>query len=512
MKKLIYSTILILFVSVGCSNDFTEVAPVGVLESSTFFLSESNADEAIIGLYDLMQYNYAKDWSSAFFLKQLPGDAANAGGGNSTDQQQLQDIDDYVNISISNPSIQSVWNLYYTAIALANTIINEVEAGTLSNKELILAEAKFMRAWCYFELTTMWGDVPLRLVNPTEISPEAFAIPKSTRAEIYAQVESDLAAAIAGLPDKSAVSNNFRVSKGAAQATLAKVLIFQGRNAEAIPLFEAVISNAAHDLEPNVADIYLQTTEFGIESLFELGFIDSSGANWGNEGVAWGGRMESNLHIQLMGPRGDGFFDLTGTGLINGWGFNLPKAKLVEAFEAAGDVKRKAATLMTEAELIAAGGSLTGEPWDYEGAFRTKYATRLSETSQVEGQVLELNYTTNWRLLRYAEVLLLAAEAYNAEGQDGNARAELNKVRNRAGLENVSDTLTGTALFDAIVNEKYLELAHEGQRFWDLVRWGRADAELSADGYTSKNDLFPIPSAEIDKNDALTIADQNPGY
>ena len=75
-------------------------------------------------MYDLMQYNYAKDWSSAFFLKQLPGDAANAGGGNSTDQQQLQDIDDYVNISISNPSIQSVWNLYYTAIALANTIIN----------------------------------------------------------------------------------------------------------------------------------------------------------------------------------------------------------------------------------------------------------------------------------------------------------------------------------------------------------------------------------------------------
>ncbi len=508
MKKIIYSMVLVLIVSIACSEDFTEVAPVGVLESSTFFQSENNAEEALIGLYDLMQYNYAKDWSSAFFLKQLPGDAANAAGGSSTDQTQLQDIDDYVNVSISNPSIESVWSLYYNTIALANTIINEVEAGDLSNKEFVLAEAKFMRAWCYFELTTMWGDVPLRLVNPSEISPEAFAISKSTRADIYAQVELDLAAAIAGLPDKSAVSQNFRVSKGAAQATLGKVLVFQGKHSEAIPLFEAVISNAAHDLEPNVADVWLESTEFGIESLFELGYISTNGVDWGN--IPWGGRTESNLHIQLMGPRGDGFFDLTGTGLINGWGFNLPTAKLVSAFEAAGDVDRKAATVMTEAELEAVGGSLTGEPWDYEGAFRTKYATRTSQTTS-DG-VAELNYTTNWRLLRYAEVLLLAAEAYNAEGQDGNARTELNKVRSRAGLADVPDTLAGTDLFDAIVNEKYLELAHEGQRFWDLVRWGIASTELAGTGYTSKNDLFPIPASEIDKNDALTIDDQNPGY
>ena len=508
MKKIMYSMILICIISIACSDSFTEVAPIGVLESSTFFETESNAEEALIGLYDLMQYNYAKDWSSVFFLKILPGDAGVAAGSNSTDQTQLQNIDDYTDVSISNPSIESVWALSYKTIALANTIINEVEAGTLSNKEFVLAEAKFMRAWTYFELTTMFGDVPLRLVNPTSISAEAFAIPKSTRAQIYAQVELDLAAAIAGLPDKSAVSHNFRVSKGAAQATLGKVLVFQGRNLEAIPLFEAVISNSAHDLHPDVSEIWDESTEFGIESLFELGYIATDGYDFGN--IPWTGRVESNMHIQLMGPRGDGIFDLTGTGLINGWGFNLPTAKLVSAFEAAGDVNRKAATLMTEAELIAAGGSVNGTPWDYEGAIRIKYATRTSQS--VSEGTIETNYTTNWRVLRYAEVLLLAAEAYNAENQDDKARTELNKIRFRAGLADVPDTLTGTALFDAIVNEKYLELAHEGQRFWDLVRWGRASAELSADGYTSKNDLFPIPASEIDKNDALTIADQNPGY
>ena len=313
--------------------------------------------------------------------------------------------------------------------------------------------------------------------------------------------------------DKS-TAEYFRASKGAAQALRGKVLVFEGKTLEAIPYFESVILNQAHDLEANPEDVWSVGSEFGIESLFEMGYISTSGRDWGN--IAWGGRNESNLHIQLMGPRGDGIFDVTGTELLNGWGFNLPSSKLVDAFDAAGDVNRKAATVMTEAELIASGGVVDptkatgGVIEDYEGAIRIKYATK-SEATLADG-VKELNYTTNWRLLRYAEVLLLAAEAYNAEGQDDKARAELNKIRFRAGLADVSTTLTGTDLFDAIVNEKFLELAHEGQRFWDLVRWGRASTELSADGYTSTNDLFPIPISEIDKNSELTIADQNPGY
>lgn len=508
MKKYIYSTIAILLISVACNKEFVEIAPVGVLDANTFFEDENNAEQALIGLYDLMQYNYAKDWHSAYFLKVLPGDDANAGGGSSTDQNQLQDIDDYANVSVSNSTIESVWNLYYRTIALSNTIINAVEGGTLSNKEFVLAEAKFIRAYCYFELTTMWGDVPLRLENPTELSAAAFGKAKSSRAEIYAQVEADLNAAIAGLPNKGATKQNFRVSKGAAQAMLGKVLVFQEKYTQAIPFLAAVISNPAHDLEADPANVWSIGGEFGKESLFELGYISTNGYDWGN--VAWGGRMESSLHIQLMGPRGDGYFDLTGTGLINGWGFNLPTAKIATAFATAGDVKRKAATLMTESELNAKGGKLTGTPWDYEGSIRMKYATRASDTS-ADG-VKELNYSTNWRLLRYAEVLLLASEAYNKAGQDDKARIELNKVRKRAGLADVSSTLAGTNLFDAIVKEKFLELAFEGQRFWDLVRWGKASAELSNKGYTAKNNLFPIPIKEIDLNEALTTADQNPGY
>ena len=513
MKKNIFLTALVLFLGfMACSDDFTTNDPENVEDLETFFQTEENVEAAIVGIYDLMHLNYSRDWHSAFLVKLLPGDDANAAGGNSSDQPQLQDIDDYANISTANGSIESVWNNFYSTIALANLVIENLNESTLSNKDRATAEAKFIRAWCYFELTTMFGDVPLRLTLPQGAAD--FGLAKSTRAEIYVQVEADLTDAIASLPAKSAVADEFRFSKGAAEALMGKVLVFQERYSESIPFFESVIGNPSHDLETNVADVWSLDSEFGVESLVELGFVSTSGRDWGN--IAWGGRNESNLHIQLMGPRGDGIFDVTGTGLLNGWGFNLPTAKLAAAFDAAGDTNRKSATLLTEAELIAAGGNVDptsatgGVIWDYEGAIRVKYASKAEETS--DGGVRELNYSTNFRVFRYAEVLLLAAEAYNKAGQDGNARTQLNKTRNRAGLVDVSTSLSGNDLFDAIVEEKFLELAHEGQRFWDLVRWGRAATELAGTGYAPKNDLFPIPITEIDKNGELTVADQNPGY
>ncbi|TCI90361.1 RagB/SusD family nutrient uptake outer membrane protein [Tenacibaculum sp. M341] len=513
MKKIFsYITFVFILGIFACDEDFTNNPREDVQDLSTFFLAEENVEQAVIGIYDLMQFNYGRDWHSAFLVKLLPGDDANCAGGNSEDQAQLQDIDDYMNVSTSNVSIQSVWDHFYRTIALSNLVIENLKESTLSNKDRATAEAKFLRAWCYFELTTMFGDVPLRLVLPT--GADDFPSPKKPRAEIYLQIKEDLDDAIANLPEKSAVADVFRVSKGAAQALMAKVLVFEGKYAESIPFFEAVINNPLHDLEASPEDVWSVNTEFGKESLLEIGYISTTGRNWDN--IAWGGRNESNLHIQLMGPRGDGIFSVGSVGLLNGWGFNLPTSKLANAFAAAGDTDRQRATLMTEADLIANGGGVDpskaagGAIWDYEGAIRIKYSTKAEDTS-ADG-VRELNYTTNFRLFRYAEVLLLAAEAYNQEGNDPQAIVELNKVRNRAGLADINPATAGTDLFDAIVNEKFLELAHEGQRFWDLVRWNRASTELSGTGYTSKNNLFPIPQSEIDKNTALSADDQNPGY
>ncbi|TVZ57336.1 putative outer membrane starch-binding protein [Lutibacter sp. Hel_I_33_5] len=514
MKKIIKTTIVVLFLGIfACSEDFTENLRLNVQDLEAFFLEEANVESAVTGIYDLMQFNYGRDWHSVFLVKLLPGDDANAAGGNSEDQPQLQSIDDFDNVSPSNVSISSVWDHFYRTIALSNLVIENIKDSNLSNKNTALAEAKFLRAWSYFELTTMFGDIPLRLTVPT--STEEFGIAKSSRADIYNQIELDLNDAIGSLPDKSVLGTSYKVSKGAAQALMGKVLVFQGKYGDAIPFFSSVINNPAHDLEATPADVWSINSEFGKESLFEIGFVSTSARDWGN--IAWGGRTESNLHIQLMGPRGDGIFDVAAINLLNGWGFNLPTKKLMDAFDTAGDTNRKRATVMTEAELIAAGGGVDqskatgGAVWDYEGGIRVKYGTKAEDTSA--GGVRELNYSTNFRLFRYAEVLLLAAEAYNkAGGQDSAARIELNKVRKRAGLADVSTTLSGDALFEAIVADKFLELAHEGQRFWDLVRWSKASTELAGTNYSPTNNLFPIPITEIDKNSELTTADQNPGY
>ncbi|MGB5417851.1 RagB/SusD family nutrient uptake outer membrane protein, partial [Algibacter sp.] len=189
MKKIFLILTAIAFFGIyACDDEFTTNPRINVEPLDTYFLEEANVETAIIGIYDLMQFNYARDWHSAFFLKILPGDAAGTGGSGPSDQPQLHEIYDYTNVSSSNASISSIWDLFYRTIALSNLVIENIKDSDLSNKETALAEAKFMRAWCYFELTTMFGDIPLRLTVP-EVA-EDFGIAKTARADVYAQIES----------------------------------------------------------------------------------------------------------------------------------------------------------------------------------------------------------------------------------------------------------------------------------------------------------------------------------
>jgi starch-binding outer membrane protein, SusD/RagB family len=237
--------------------------------------------------------------------------------------------------------------------------------------------------------------------------------------------------------------------------------------------------------------------------LFEISYTNARSYDWGN--FPWGGAPESNIHIQLMGPRSDYYTKAPSDSLIGGWGFNLPRQKLWDAFIAAGDVIRRKQIIMSTAELTASGGawSNTGA-YDFEGFFQRKYGSFQPQTGSPIG---ELNYGTNWRHIRYADVLLLAAEAYHKSGNDTKARQYLNEVRTRAGLGNVSTS--GAALFTDIVKERQLELAFEGYRYIDLVRWGLAATELASLGYQqNKHSLLPIPDFDV-KTAALT---QNPNY
>ncbi|MPQ47236.1 RagB/SusD family nutrient uptake outer membrane protein [Marinifilum sp. N1E240] len=487
-------------------DDFLDKEPIGKLSTETYMETDAEVKTVIVGIYNSMQNNFSSGaWASVYFIKNLPADDCLA-GSSPGDQTGYQNIDDFA-IQTTSAKIEGIWTNFYKAISSANTIINLVEPETDAKKEMI-AEAKALRAYQYFEMVTLFGGVPLMTTNP--VSSADYHLPRSSAEEVYTQIEKDFSEAIVDLPLKSEYSapDQYRFSKGTAQAYYGKALLYQKKYAEAATQLASVISSNEYDLEPDFADVWTKETEFGQESLFEISYTAQESYDWGN--FPWGGGNENNIEIQLQGPRSN-LFNISGSSLdiANGWGFNMPSAKIGQAFIDAGDTERGNATLMSAADFEATGGVIEDpNAHDYEGFMRLKYVTKPSETS--ESGVPDLNYTVNWRLMRYADVLLMAAEAYHFSSSPGQALIEINKVRSRAGL---SDITGSDDMFQAIVSERQLELAFEGSRYWDLVRWDLAVQELGNLGYTAnKHELFPIPQNEIIANNAMSETDQNPGY
>lgn len=519
MKKIIYSLLLI-FVFAGCSKDFLEVSPIGQLSSDNFLKTDNDVKMATMGVYNKIQQNYsAGAWASVYFIKNLPADDTKCAGPNGGDTPEYQYLDDF-NITSDNTRFATIWTNFYSTINSCNAIISNVTANpaATAGMKVMVGEAKALRAFTYLDLVIMFGGVPLMTVNPAENS--QYSKPRATPAEVYAQIEADLKDAIAVLPVKSAYAaiDKFRFSKGTAQALLGKAYLYQQKYSDAATVLAACIASHEYSLEPNYPDIWNKDHEFGVESIFEISYTSQENYGWGT--FPWGGGNESNIEMQLEGPRadGDGSFDFSGLDLTKvnitgGWGFNLPSKKIGDLLYSNPADKRIKGSVLSEADYFAAGGKYqVGEyPYDYEGYLRLKYANTASETTDPKTGQPELNYGSNYRIIRYADVLLMAAEAYNKSNSDGPAQAELKKITDRAGI--AAHTETGTALFDQIVIERAKELCFEGSRYWDLIRWGKAASEMSSIGFVSgKHDHFPIPLNEILSNTMMDDADQNPGY
>ncbi|OSZ81611.1 RagB/SusD family nutrient uptake outer membrane protein [Chitinophagaceae bacterium IBVUCB2] len=494
MKNYLINTTIVclsaLFLTSGCKKFLDQEVP-GAYAEEDFYKTDLDATQAVTATYDMMQAHYNTNWGSLYMIKMLLSDESNAGGSDAGDQPGYQTLDNY-NFDATNDKVREAWRMCYFTIYRANKVINRTVPETDLRKRLI-AEAKFIRAYNYFELVSLWGDVPLVLndIPPAEYTSTG----RKAKADVYAQIQKDLNEAITDLPLRSTYvgGDRFRASKGAAQALLGKALLYQAKYAEAAAQFELVITSNQYSLAPSVGAAFSPTYEFGQESLFETSYTNARSYDWGN--FPWGGAPESNIHIQIMGPRGDFYTKAPADSLIAGWGFNLPKQKMWDAFIAAGDVNRRRQTVMSVGELISAGGNWTNPTaYDYEGFFQRKYGSFQSQTGSPIG---ELNYGTNWRLIRYADVLLMAAEAYNKSSNDLKARQYLNQVRQRVGgLADVGTS--GPALFTDIVKERQLELAFEGYRYPDLVRWGLAATELASLGYQSnKHGVLPIPDFDV---------------
>ncbi len=502
-KILVVLSLVIAFSA--CKKDFLEVNPIGKMSEDLFYKTDEDATKAIMATYDILQWANARDWNSAYLVKTFPSDESNVGGGDAGDQPPFQELGKYT-YGPSNATIAAVWQSNYFGIYRANKVINKVEPETPLRKQII-AEAKFLRAYYFFEIVSMYGQGPLMLKEP---APSEYNQPFATADEIYAQIQTDLTEAMADLPSKSEYASGapqdiFRASKGAAQALAGKAYLYQKKYAEAAAEFEKVIIGGDYQLQDDYSTLFLKESEFGVESIFEVSWVTSEGYDWGT--FQWGGNraMENNISWQLTGPRGDYFVPGT-TGLIGGWGFNYPKSNAYQVFVEAGDTTRRGASLLSLEDLRAQGGDWTNEDsWGWDGFIRVKYGTRMDETSGENGAVPELNYGTNLRILRYADVLLMAAEANHFAGDDGKAATYLNQVRSRANL----GAYTGD-IFEAIVKERQMELCFEGVRFLDLIRWGKASEVLGPLGFVAgKHDLYPIPQDEMRNN---TNAVQNPGY
>lgn len=485
-------------VAAGCSDDFLDTDIPGKLPTAEFYKTDADAMQATTAVYDMMQSEYVWGFASVYMLKTMPSDESNAAGASPGDQPGYQTLDKF-NFDSENDIILKVWRTIYYTINRANQVINRVQPDTDLRKRLI-AEAKALRAYNYFDLVALWGEVPLVL---NDIEPKDFtAQQRAGVSEVYAQIEKDLTEAIAVLPtkDQYGAGDKFRISKGTAQAILGKAYLYQEKWTQAAEQFEQVIASGQYGLEENFGFIFSKGGEFGMESLLEVSYTDQTGS---------GRARESNQYIQLMGIKATHYTMAPGDSLAGGgWAFNSPTAKLYDAFVSAGDVERRKHTLMSVEELRAMGGDWNNpDYYEFEGVIRRKYGNYLTESSLANGGSISSNYLTNWRFIRYADVLLMAAEAYFRMGDEDSARTELNKVRNRAQLPDI--TATGNDLFEAIVTERQLELAFEGVRFPDLVRWGRAAQELASRGFIAgKHELLPIPNDDV-RSGGLS---QNPNY
>lgn len=526
MNKVIYKiSILVLIALVGCSKSFLEIPPQNNISSEVFLVNDADVIKATEGLYDRMQTLYSSSWNGMSFIQNVISDDSQSAGPNANDTPEYDALDKF-DWQTNNSKILGLWSRLFEIVNSSNAIIEKVGANTVATTGMkqMVGEAQAVRAFAYMELVKMFGAVPLMPKNPT--SPAEYNKPRSTVAEIYTLIEADLKAAIAVMPVKSAypAAERYRFSKGTAQFLLGKALLYEKKYAESATVLGQLIATNEFGLYPVYADEFRKISEFGIESLFEVSYVNTLGSTWGSQNGAFDGRTnEVNIQMQLEGPRTDnGFFTIpanyAGTvannddGIRGGWGFNLPSRKVSLVLQSDPLDKRRFAVL-SEADFKVRGGSVQASPvpYMYEGYFRLKYGCRDSETDPSPAVVAELNYGSNIRVMRYADALLMAAEAYNKSSNDAQAIIELNKVRVRAGL--TPTAIGGTALFDLIVVERQKELAFEGSRFYDLVRWGMAATELNSLGFKANHhELFPIPDNEITGNTEIGPDDQNPGY
>lgn len=495
--KVIY-IIFTCLVIYSCSDDFVDVASEDK-NSEDFFNSEKDYQDALVAAYDYLQ-------ATSRFVQwaEVASDNTLAGGEKADDTPALQQIDDFKHSAIGQfggGTLGEMMSWMFEAVNRCNYIMEFQDKTDFANKTSVIAQTRFLRAYYNFILVTWWGDMPLSIDKRIQFG-DQFEIDRAPKADIYALIEQDLIFAAANLPYVQ--NETGRVTKGAAEALLGKAYLYQDKFTEAATVLENLINNGPHRLltSAEYPNMFERDWENNIESVFEIQYSDVDGGSFDCFPC-----LEGNYTSFFNGPRG--FVDSSGQ-FDAGYSFNVPVPAVVnKAFSEPGDLRLQYTILDIEQWIEDNPGSSYDESAGFEqtGLFNRKIMARLGDLNNSDPA---LTNPDNYRAIRYADVLLMAAEALNRGGiSDTRAQDYLNEVRNRAMLPDVATT--GSNLTRDIWDERHAELFGEGHRFFDLVRTGEASTVLGPLGFqTGKHELFPIPNEEI----VLTGNrwSNNPGY
>ncbi len=471
-------TAICLLLTVGCTKSFLDVAPIGQQTSATFFANANDATAAVTSCY-----GHLNEWKVAGFahlaITSITSDDAEKGSVPG-DAAFMNDFDNFTFTS-TEFEIDDYWTGQYAGVNLCNQCIDNIPKITMdaSLQARLIAEAKFIRAYHYFNLVRAFGDVPK--VDHVPVTADELNPVRSASADIYALIESDLNAAITILPASYTSAEIGRATKGAALGTLAKVKMYEKKWTEVLALTDQVIA-LPYALMSDYYKMFRVAYENNSESLFET---------QANTFASDCGTYCQYSEVQWVRPVG--------------WGFNVPTQDLANAYEP-GDL-RKAATIIFSGETTQDGDVIPAN------SPNPRYNKKIYVPSSVPNACgYGYGRDQNRRILRLGEIYLIRAEAANELNDTVKAKAALNMIRNRAGLPSIN-AISQANLRTKIWNERHIELAMEEDRFFDLVRQGRAGLVLRAQGkqfVDGKNEVFPIPDRQIVlSGNKLT---QNPNY
>ncbi len=515
--KILYTAILLLIAAIlnSCSKDFLDRQPLDQEVSSNFYQTEEDAMMALVAVYDVLGYQSMPliSWAPFVVVSDILSDDSYAGGADANDGLDENELNTY-NIPPGNLLVHAIWKKNYFGIYRANLLLEKIGEIDASQefKDRIIAECKFLRAYFYFEQVRFFENIPL--LTETIKGPSEYEQEQNSSTEVYNQIASDLVDAIGQLPEQIPAAEAGRISKWAAEALLARVYLFYNGvynrdldagellvdRAKALEYLEDLILNSGHDLFTDYRMNFKLAGEFGVESVFEISYGDTP--QWWDWNYVIGG--EGNLTAQMQGPR-----VTQSDNWDRGWSFGTVSQKLVDDLE--GD-PRLYYTVLFQDSL----DGVLNTGYQHTGYFSKKYSSDAEHWGA--GGQFELNRTCNHRVIRYSDVLLMAAELGSP-----NAQTYLDKVRDRVGLGSVPATM------ENILWERRLELSLEGIRYFDVIRQGMqfASEEFTVIGLrgpdyiddqvvfdhtfnTATKGFLPIPQSEIDLSGGLF--QQNTGY